>query len=101
MQVLNGGKRTKIIKWKGCQILVWDQENLYKKLQMKLNICQEGKTSKITGVAPAWLVSALAHTVHPCPVSVYTPQIGKYGYSCLAIRRSKSRRGGCIQKQQK
>lgn len=57
--------------------LVWDQENLLKAVKEVAHLSKEGKPVRITGAAPAWLVSALTHTVHPCPVSVYMPQIGK------------------------
>ena len=57
--------------------LVWDQENLLKAVNAVKHLSEEGKPVEITGTAPAWLVSALTHTVHPCPVSVYVPQIGK------------------------
>ena len=57
--------------------LVWDQENLQKAVKQVKSLSSEGKPVRITGAAPAWLVSALTHTVHPCPVSVYMPQIGK------------------------
>ncbi len=57
--------------------LVWDQENLLKAVDAVKHLSEEGKPVRITGAAPAWLVSALTHTVHPCPVSVYMPQIGK------------------------
>lgn len=57
--------------------LVWNQENLQKAVKEVKNLSGEGKPVRITGAAPAWLVSALTHTVHPCPVSVYMPQIGK------------------------
>ena len=57
--------------------LVWDQENLLKAVNAVKHLSEEGKPVRITGAAPAWLVSALTHTVHPCPVSVYMPQIGK------------------------
>lgn len=57
--------------------LVWDQENLLKAVNAVKHLSPEGKNVRITGVAPAWLVSALTHTVHPCPVGIYVPQIGK------------------------
>ena len=57
--------------------LVWDQENLLKAVDAVKHLSEEGKPVRITGPAPAWLVSALTHAVHPCPVSVYVPQIGK------------------------
>lgn len=57
--------------------LVWDKENLLKAVEAVKHYSEEGKPVRITGAAPAWLVSALAHTVHPCPVGVYMPQIGK------------------------
>lgn len=57
--------------------LVWDQENLLKAVNAVKHLSEEGKPVRITGPAPAWLVSALTHTVHPCPVGVYMPQIGK------------------------
>ena len=57
--------------------LVWDQENLLKAVNEVKHLSGEGKPVRITGAAPAWLVSALTHTVHPCKVSVYMPQIGK------------------------
>lgn len=57
--------------------LVWDQENLLKAVNAVKHLSEEGKPVRITGAAPAWLVSALTHTVHPCPVGVYMPQIGK------------------------
>ena len=57
--------------------LLWDQENLLKAVNAVKHLSEEGKPVRITGPAPAWLVSALTHTVHPCPVGVYMPQIGK------------------------
>lgn len=57
--------------------LVWDQENLLKAVKEVKYLSEEGKPVRITGAAPAWLVSALTHTVHPCPVGLYMPQIGK------------------------
>jgi hypothetical protein len=57
--------------------LVWDKENLLKAVKAVKHLSEEGKPVRITGAAPAWLVSALTHTVHPCPVRVYMPQIGK------------------------
>ncbi len=57
--------------------LVWNQEDLLKAVNAIKNLSEEGKPVRITGAAPAWLVSALTHTVHPCPVGVYMPQIGK------------------------
>ena len=57
--------------------LVWDQEHLLKAVEAVKHLSEEGKPVEINGAAPAWLVSALTHTVHPCPVSVYVPQIGK------------------------
>ena len=57
--------------------LVWDQENLLKAVKAVQHLSEEGKPVRITGAAPAWLVSALTHTVHPCKVGVYMPQIGK------------------------
>lgn len=68
-QVLPNGKLTKS--------LVWDQENLLKAVNAVKHLSGDGKPVRITGPAPAWLVSALTHTVHPCPVGVYMPQIGK------------------------
>ena len=57
--------------------LVWDSENLVKAVEAVKHLSSEGKPVRITGQAPAWLVSALAHTVHPCPVGVYMPTIAK------------------------
>ena len=57
--------------------LVWDQENLLKAVEAVKHLSNEGNPVKITGAAPAWLVSALTHTVHPCPVGLYVPQLGK------------------------
>ena len=57
--------------------LVWDQENLLKAVNAIKHLSEEGKPVRITGIAPAWLVSALTHTVHPCPVSLYQPAAGK------------------------
>ena len=45
--------------------LVWDQENLLKAVNAVKHLSEEGKPVRITGAAPAWLVSALTHTVHP------------------------------------
>jgi len=45
----------------------------------------EGKSVKITGAVPAWLVSALTHAVHPCKVSVYVPQIVVFHYFNLVL----------------
>lgn len=57
--------------------LLWDKENLIKACNQVRGLSSEGKPVIITGAAPAWLVSALTHTVHPCPVSLYVPQIGR------------------------
>lgn len=57
--------------------LIWDQENLLKAIDAVKHLSAEENPVRITGMAPVWLVSALTHTVHPCPVSVYVPQIGK------------------------
>ena len=57
--------------------LMWDQENLVKAVEAVKGLSAEGKPVSITGPAPAWLVSALAHAVHPCQASTYVPQIGK------------------------
>ena len=58
--------------------IVWDKENLQKAVKEVKGLSGKGEEVKITGPAPAWLVSALSHTVHPSPVSVYMPQIDKY-----------------------
>lgn len=57
--------------------VVWDQEHLLKAVQEIKHLSGEGKPVRIDGPAPAWLVSAFTHTVHPAPVSIYVPQIGK------------------------
>ena len=57
--------------------IVWTQEDLLKAVKEVKHLSAEGKPVRIDGPAPAWLVSALTHTVHPSPVSVYVPQIGK------------------------
>ncbi len=57
--------------------VVWDQENLLKAVEKIKHLSGEGKTVRIDGPAPAWLVSAFTHIVHPCSVNVYVPQIGK------------------------
>ena len=57
--------------------LVWDKENLLKAVAEVKHMSSEGKPVRITGVAPAWLVSALTHTVHPCQVGLYQPAVGK------------------------
>lgn len=57
--------------------LVWDQENLQKAVKAVKYLSEEGKKVKITGVAPGWLVAALTHAVHPCPVSLYDPKLAK------------------------
>ncbi len=57
--------------------LVWDQENLLKAVAEVKHMSSEGKPVVINGAAPAWLVSALTHMMHPCLVKVYVPQIGK------------------------
>lgn len=57
--------------------IVWNQEYLLKAVEEVKHYSSEGKPVRIDGAAPAWLVSALCHTVHPCPVSVYVPQIEK------------------------
>ena len=58
--------------------IVWDKENLQKAVKEVKGLSAKGEEVKITGPAPAWMVSALTHTVHPSPVSVYVPQIDKY-----------------------
>ncbi|MGM9969237.1 MAG: hypothetical protein ACI35S_02455, partial [Anaeroplasma sp.] len=57
--------------------LVWNQESLLKAVEAVKHLSEEGKPVRITGAAPAWLVSALTHTVHPCPVALYQPAVGK------------------------
>lgn len=57
--------------------LVWNQESLLNAVKAVKHMSSEGKPVIITGHAPAWLVSALTHTVHPCLVKLYVPQIGK------------------------
>lgn len=69
-QTLPNGKKVKS--------LVWDKEYLLKAVNEVKHLSEEGKPVKITGRAPAWLASALTHAVHPCPVSLFMPQIGKY-----------------------
>lgn len=68
-------KEQKLPNGKIVKSLVWDKENLLKAISATKHLSEEGKPVRITGVAPAWLVSALAHNVHPCPVSVYVPAI--------------------------
>lgn len=68
-------KEQKLPNGKIVKSLVWDKENLIKAISATKHLSGEGKPVRITGVAPAWLVSALAHNVHPCPVSVYVPAI--------------------------
>ena len=70
-------KEQKLPNGKVINTLLWDQENLLKAVKEVSHFSEEGKPVIITGAAPAWLVSALTHAVHPCPVSVYVPQIGK------------------------
>lgn len=70
-------KEQKLPNGKMVKSLVWEQENLLKAVNAVKHLSEEGKPVRITGAAPAWLVSALTHTVHPCAVSVYMPQIGK------------------------
>lgn len=57
--------------------IVWNQEYLLKAVEAVKYLSGEGKPVVIDGAAPAWLVSALTHTVHPSPVSLNVPQIGK------------------------
>ncbi len=57
--------------------VVWTQEYLLKAVKEIKHLSAEAKPVRIDGPAPAWLVSALTHAVHPSPVSVYVPQIGK------------------------
>ena len=57
--------------------IIWDKEYLLKAIKEVKPLSETGKPVRIDGPAPVWLVSALTHTVHPCPVSVYVPQIGK------------------------
>ena len=57
--------------------VVWNQEYLLKAVQEIKHLSGEGRPVRIDGPAPAWLVSAFTHTVHPAPVSIYVPQIGK------------------------
>lgn len=70
-------KEQKLPNGKVINTLLWDQENLLKAVKEVSHFSEEGKSVIITGAAPAWLVSALTHAVHPCPVSVYVPQVGK------------------------
>ena len=68
-------KEQRLPNGKVVNTLVWDQENLKKAVKEVTPLSDEGKPVIITGAAPAWLVSALTHAVHPCPVSIYVPQI--------------------------
>ena len=70
-QVECKGKVTKRLEWN-------PEKDLLKAIQAVEYLSSEGKPVRITGAAPAWLVAALTHAVHPCPVSVYVPQVGKY-----------------------
>lgn len=70
-------KEQKLPNGKVINTLLWDQENLLKAVKEVSHFSEEGKSVIITGAAPAWLVSALTHAVHPCPVSVYVSQIRK------------------------
>lgn len=70
-------KEQKLPNGKVVNTLVWNQENLLKAVKEVAPLSEEGTPVRITGAAPAWLVSALTHAVHPCKVSVYMPQIGK------------------------
>lgn len=55
--------------------VVWNQEYLLKAVEKIKYLSSAGKAVRIDGPAPAWLVSAFVHTVHPSPVRVYVPQI--------------------------
>lgn len=55
--------------------VVWNQEYLLKAVDKIKHLSETGKAVRIDGPAPAWLVSAFTHIVHPCPVSVFVPQI--------------------------
>ena len=70
-------KEQKLPNGKVINTLLWDQENLLKAVKEVAYLSEEEKPVVITGAAPAWLVSALTHAVHPCPVSVYVPKISK------------------------
>ena len=63
--------------------LVWDSENLVKAVEAVKHLSSEGKPVRITGQAPAWLVSALTHTVHPCPVGEVAFKTTEQGNSIL------------------
>ncbi len=55
----------------------WEQSSLVKACEAVRELSGTGEEIVISGPAPAFLVSALTHTVHPCKVSLQVPQIGK------------------------
>ena len=57
--------------------IIWDKEYLLKAIKEVKPLSETGRTVRIDGPAPVWLVAALTHTVQPCTVCVYVPQIGK------------------------
>lgn len=70
-------KEQQLPNGKTVKSLVWDKENLLKAVKAVKHLSSDGSMVQITGAAPAWLVSALTHTVHPSQVGLFVPQIGK------------------------
>lgn len=54
----------------------WDGPTAQKAAMEVYPLASTGEKVVIDGPAPAWFVSALAHTVHPCQVGLYDPKIG-------------------------
>ncbi|MEG1022404.1 MAG: CRISPR-associated protein Csx3 [Myroides sp.] len=57
--------------------LVWHGEDLIKAVEAVRHLSGNGNPVVFDGPAPAWVVTALSHAVHPCKTSVYVPQIGE------------------------
>lgn len=57
--------------------LVWHGEDLIKAVEAVRHLSGKGNPVVFDGPAPAWVVTALSHAVHPCKTSIHVPQIGK------------------------
>ena len=54
----------------------WDASTAKDALKEVYPYSQHGDKVIFNGPAPRWFASALAHTVHPCPVALHDPKVG-------------------------
>lgn len=70
-------KEQKLPNGRTVKCLAWDKENLIKAVEAVKHFSAEGKKVVFDGPAPAWLVTALSHAVHPCQTSLHVAQINQ------------------------